>query len=190
MFLRNAWYVAAWSGEVADAPLARTLLGEPVVLFRVEDGAPVALQDRCCHRQLPLSMGKVVGSEIQCGYHGLRFDAEGRCNHVPGQSAVPPGAGGRGPRAAASRAEGASPRARVPPVDYRDKLPPSPWDTFAPPRRYIFTPPLTPAGTPSLCGANRPPGLLLCLCCRAAPIVRAYSGAVGRVPDFGLSRTV
>ena len=46
-------------------------------------------------------------------------------------------------RAAASRAEGASPRARVPPVDYRDKLQPSPWDTFAPPRRYIFTPPLT-----------------------------------------------
>ena len=48
-------------------------------------------------------------------------------------------------RAAASRAEGASPRARVPPVDYRDKLQPSPWDTFAPPRRYIFTPPLTAA---------------------------------------------
>ena len=92
MFLRNAWYVAAWSGELTDAPLARTLLGEPVVLFRIGDGAPVALEDRCCHRQLPLSMGRVVVGGIECGYHGLRFDAEGRCTGVPGQSAVPPGA--------------------------------------------------------------------------------------------------
>ena len=51
-------------------------------------------------------------------------------------------------RAAASRAEGASPRARVPPMDYADKLPPSPWYIFAPPPRYIFPPPLThPAPT-------------------------------------------
>ena len=92
MFLRNAWYVAAWSGEVTDAPLARTLLGEPVALFRIADGAPVALEDRCRHRQLPLSMGRVVEDGIECGYHGLRFDAEGRCIGVPGQSAVPPGA--------------------------------------------------------------------------------------------------
>ncbi len=92
MFLRNAWYVAAWSGEVTDAPLARTLLGEPVALFRIEDGSPVALEDRCCHRGLPLSMGRVEGSGIRCGYHGLCFDAGGRCTSVPGQSAVPPGA--------------------------------------------------------------------------------------------------
>ena len=92
MFLRNAWYVAAWGSEVTDVPLARTLLDEPVVLFRIDDGTPVALEDRCCHRQLPLSMGKVVGDGIRCGYHGLQFDAGGRCRHVPGQSAVPPGA--------------------------------------------------------------------------------------------------
>ena len=92
MFLRNAWYVAAWGGEVTDAPLARTLLDEPVVLFRIDDGTPVALEDRCCHRHLPLSMGKVVGDGIRCGYHGLHFDAGGRCRHVPGQSVVPPGA--------------------------------------------------------------------------------------------------
>lgn len=92
MFLRNAWYVAAWDTEIGSEPLARTLLGEPVVLFRTADGAPVALEDRCCHRQLPLSKGKVIGEEIQCGYHGLRFDRQGRCTQVPGQASIPPNA--------------------------------------------------------------------------------------------------
>ena len=50
---------------MTDAPLARTLLGEPVVLFRTGDGTPAALEDRCCHRQLPLSMGEVVGDGIR-----------------------------------------------------------------------------------------------------------------------------
>ena len=98
MFIRNAWYVAAWSDEIGDEPLARTFLGEPVVLFRTIDGTPVALEDRCCHRHLPLSLGKVVGDEIECGYHGLRFDAAGVCAQVPGQTQVPPGAAVRGYR--------------------------------------------------------------------------------------------
>ena len=54
MFLYNAWYVAAWSTEVGEKPLARTLLEEPVVLYRGADGRAVALEDRCCHRALPL----------------------------------------------------------------------------------------------------------------------------------------
>jgi vanillate O-demethylase monooxygenase subunit len=91
-FLRNAWYIAAWADEIADGPLGRVLLGQPVVLFRQADGAPVALEDRCCHRSLPLSMGRVIGDRIQCGYHGLEFDRTGACVKVPGQSAIPPGA--------------------------------------------------------------------------------------------------
>ncbi len=91
MFMQNAWYVAAWSTEIGDTPLARTFLGEPVVLFRTTDGTAVALEDRCCHRHLPLSLGKVIGDEIECGYHGLRFDAAGACSLVPGQTQVPPG---------------------------------------------------------------------------------------------------
>jgi len=50
MFLRNAWYVAAWDYELGHEPLARTLLNEPVVLFRAQDGSPIVLEDRCCHR--------------------------------------------------------------------------------------------------------------------------------------------
>lgn len=91
MLVKNAWYVAAWETEIGDAPFARTILNEPVVMFRTPDGI-VALEDRCCHRALPLSMGQVVDGQIQCGYHGLEFDAAGACVKVPGQSRIPPGA--------------------------------------------------------------------------------------------------
>lgn len=90
MFLRNCWYVGAWDAEIERAPFARTLLGEGVVLFRKENGAVVALEDRCCHRNMPLSMGRLRGDDIQCGYHGLVYDAEGTCVEVPGQVAIPP----------------------------------------------------------------------------------------------------
>ena len=92
MFLRNAWYVAAWAHEIGETPLARTFMNEPVVLYRTSDGAAVALEDRCCHRHLPLSKGTLVGDEIQCGYHGLRFDRDGQCVAIPGQTHIPPGA--------------------------------------------------------------------------------------------------
>jgi phenylpropionate dioxygenase-like ring-hydroxylating dioxygenase large terminal subunit len=90
VFLRNSWYVAAWSREVSRTLFPRTLLGEPVVLYRKEDGTPVALEDRCCHRHLPLSMGRIEGDDLRCGYHGLRFDASGRCVEIPGQARIPP----------------------------------------------------------------------------------------------------
>jgi phenylpropionate dioxygenase-like ring-hydroxylating dioxygenase large terminal subunit len=92
MFLQNAWYVAAWDREVGRTPVARTILNQPVVLYRKGDGTPVALEDRCCHRHLPLSKGVVVADDLRCGYHGLRYDATGACVEIPGQSQIPPGA--------------------------------------------------------------------------------------------------
>jgi vanillate O-demethylase monooxygenase subunit len=90
MFLRNAWYVAAWSDEVAaDRPFGRTLLDEPVVLFREASGAAVALEDRCCHRHYPLSRGRIVEGALECGYHGLTFDGTGKCIRIPAQAAIP-----------------------------------------------------------------------------------------------------
>ena len=50
MFLRNYWYVAAWDHEIGREPFARSILGEPVVLYRTGDGKAVAFEDRCCHR--------------------------------------------------------------------------------------------------------------------------------------------
>jgi phenylpropionate dioxygenase-like ring-hydroxylating dioxygenase large terminal subunit len=92
MFLKNYWYVAAYDHEVERRPLGRIILGQPVVFFRLEDGTPVALEDRCAHRHLPLSMGKCVGDLLQCHYHGLRYDRTGACVRVPGQDMIPPSA--------------------------------------------------------------------------------------------------
>jgi len=87
---RNQWYVAAFSRDVQlGTPLRRVLLDTPVLLYRTEAGNPVALYDRCPHRGAPLSIGKQVGDEIQCGYHGIRFGRDGRCTHVPSQPGTP-----------------------------------------------------------------------------------------------------
>ncbi len=92
MFLKNCWYVAAWDHEISDGLLARTILDRPVVLFRSPDGTPHSLEDRCCHRGLPLSMGRLGEATLRCGYHGLEFAFDGACVRVPGQDAVPPDA--------------------------------------------------------------------------------------------------
>jgi vanillate O-demethylase monooxygenase subunit len=90
MFLRNAWYVAAARDELSDKPLARTLLDEPVALYRDVRGVAVALEDRCCHRGAPLSLGWATEKGLMCGYHGLVFDATGACVDIPGHTAKIP----------------------------------------------------------------------------------------------------
>jgi phenylpropionate dioxygenase-like ring-hydroxylating dioxygenase large terminal subunit len=91
MFVRNSWYVAAWRDEVVpEALLARTLLNEPVVFFRTSDGRVAALEDRCRHRFAPLSKGRIEGDRVRCMYHGLVFDASGRCVEIPGQDHIGP----------------------------------------------------------------------------------------------------
>lgn len=88
-FLRNAWYAAGWKHEIDDKPLSRTILDEPVVIFKGVDGEPVALIDRCSHRFAPLSLGKVDGDTIQCPYHGLTFGRDGSCVRNPhGKGAI------------------------------------------------------------------------------------------------------
>jgi phenylpropionate dioxygenase-like ring-hydroxylating dioxygenase large terminal subunit len=83
--LRNAWYAAAWAEEVAPGKvLGRKILGEPVALFRSDDGRPAAVEDRCPHRFAALSAGRVVGGDkLQCIYHGLELDASGACTRNP-----------------------------------------------------------------------------------------------------------
>ncbi|HEX4112267.1 MAG TPA: aromatic ring-hydroxylating dioxygenase subunit alpha [Stellaceae bacterium] len=89
MFIRNAWYVAAWGDELAQAPLARRICDEAIVLFRDKSGTAAAIADRCCHRGTPLSLGEVTEQGLQCGYHGMVFDGAGRCVHIPGQDKIP-----------------------------------------------------------------------------------------------------
>ena len=89
MLLRNFWYVAAWSAELGRTPIGRIMLGDSVVLYRAEDGTAVALENRCPHRNLPLSNGRLTGGSLECGYHGMVFDRTGACTHIPGQTDVP-----------------------------------------------------------------------------------------------------
>ena len=92
MFLKNAWYVAAWDHEVGRDLMGTTILGEEVVLFRKTDGTVAALENACPHRKLPLSMGRLKGDDVECGYHGLTFDCAGSCIKAPGATRIPPAA--------------------------------------------------------------------------------------------------
>ncbi len=90
IFLMNCWYVAAWDHELIDGvKLARTILEKPVVIFRGESGRYIALEDRCCHRGAPLSMGRIEGDCIRCMYHGMKYDENGICVEIPGQDRIP-----------------------------------------------------------------------------------------------------
>jgi phenylpropionate dioxygenase-like ring-hydroxylating dioxygenase large terminal subunit len=81
--LRAHWFAACPSRALRRRPLARTVLGVPIVLFRTGDGVRPLL-DRCPHRNRALSDGALCGDSLRCAYHGWRFDGEGRCVEVPG----------------------------------------------------------------------------------------------------------
>lgn len=86
---RDQWYVAAYGDEIGDELFARTICGEPLVLYRTSTGTVAALADRCVHRRFPLSRSQRVGDDIVCGYHGFTYDCTGSCVAVPGQTRIP-----------------------------------------------------------------------------------------------------
>jgi phenylpropionate dioxygenase-like ring-hydroxylating dioxygenase large terminal subunit len=87
--LRRHWFPLCRSAELRRRPLARMLLGEPIVLFRGAGGRAAALADRCPHRNAPLSAGWVRGEALVCPYHGWSFDGAGACRAVPGLCGEP-----------------------------------------------------------------------------------------------------
>ena len=88
MWLKNVWYVAGFSSELTTDLLARKLLDQALVFFRDASGKAVAVQDRCAHRLVPLSLGRRTDEgTIECGYHGMQFDGAGSCVFAPGQAA-------------------------------------------------------------------------------------------------------
>ncbi|MFC3901347.1 vanillate O-demethylase monooxygenase subunit [Acinetobacter marinus] len=90
MFVKNCWYVAAWTDEVgAEDLFSRTILNTPVLFWRDSEHIVRAMIDRCCHRLAPLSLGKKVNDCIQCNYHGLIFDKNGQCISAPAQTRLP-----------------------------------------------------------------------------------------------------
>lgn len=93
LFLKNTWYVAAWSHEITpDNVIARTIINLPLIFWRDQEGKIAAIDDRCCHRAAPLSAGRREGDNIRCMYHGLLFDTSGRCIDIPSQKFIPPAA--------------------------------------------------------------------------------------------------
>ena len=82
-FPLNAWYAAAWDVDLQHALFPRTICGKHVVMYRQSDGRVCALEDACWHRLVPLSKGRLEGDTVVCGYHGLKFNAQGRCTYMP-----------------------------------------------------------------------------------------------------------
>jgi len=89
MFLKNAWYVAAWGSEVNHDLQQVLVLGEKICVYRTSKGELVALEDACPHRKLPLSMGRIKNDDVECGYHGLTFNGQGQCQWAPGDGNIP-----------------------------------------------------------------------------------------------------
>jgi phenylpropionate dioxygenase-like ring-hydroxylating dioxygenase large terminal subunit len=93
--IRNMWYVAGWSEEFAAGKLlGQTIVGLPVVLWRIESGSDagqvVALEGRCCHKRMPLASGKLLADgTLECAYHGLCFNSTGQCVKIPSQPGSP-----------------------------------------------------------------------------------------------------
>jgi vanillate O-demethylase monooxygenase subunit len=86
---RNAWYPLTWSRNVTRNLASHRVLGSDLVVYRTESGEAIALDDVCPHRLAPLSMGKLKGDAVECGYHGMTFGTDGRCVRIPGQKAIP-----------------------------------------------------------------------------------------------------
>lgn len=92
-YILDSWYVAGLSSDFEQSLKSVKLLEEPIVFFRTESGEPVALEDACPHRKLPLSCGRLNDGVVECGYHGLTFDKTGRCVYSPTQPESIPNVG-------------------------------------------------------------------------------------------------
>ncbi len=83
--LRNKWYLICPSKDLKNEIMTQKILGEDIILYRTKDGEAVALEDRCCHRNVKLSLGYLNDKNVVCGYHGWEYNCEGACVLIPSQ---------------------------------------------------------------------------------------------------------
>jgi phenylpropionate dioxygenase-like ring-hydroxylating dioxygenase large terminal subunit len=102
----DGWYILCRSHELREKPIRRSLYGTPIALWRQADGTPAAVVDRCPHRSVPLSGGRVVGGRLECPYHGWQFDADGHCKRIPAFLGEPDAPGRRAARHAVVEQQG------------------------------------------------------------------------------------
>ena len=81
--MKNQWYIACQSKQLNSKPIARTIVGEHLALFRNKAGKPGALTDRCIHRNIALSRGRITEQGLQCNYHGWTYNIKGQCIYIP-----------------------------------------------------------------------------------------------------------
>lgn len=81
--LKDYWTVACLSRDLRARPIARTIFGTRIALYRDREGRAHAVLDRCLHRAGALSDGVVVDGKLACAYHGWTYDASGAVVHVP-----------------------------------------------------------------------------------------------------------
>jgi len=80
----DGWWPVAKSDDITTLPVEVSIEGRDWALYRATEGAPVAaVEARCPHRLAKLSHGKVVDGDIQCPYHGWRFNSSGACTLIP-----------------------------------------------------------------------------------------------------------
>jgi phenylpropionate dioxygenase-like ring-hydroxylating dioxygenase large terminal subunit len=82
--IKNQWYLACLQDELKrQNPLKKKIVGEELVVFKTESGKIGVMEDRCCHRNVNLSLGHVQGETIKCGYHGWEYNTQGACTCIP-----------------------------------------------------------------------------------------------------------
>ncbi len=81
--LENYWHIACLLKDIRKKPKAITLFSKHIVVFLDDTGTPCAIEDRCAHRNMPLHCGKVIHGELQCPYHGWRYNSQGEVTHIP-----------------------------------------------------------------------------------------------------------
>ena len=82
--LRNYWYPVLQSADLPEGqPISFKTLNEDLVAWRDQQGRPRVVRDKCPHRGAKMSTGRVLEGDLQCAWHGLRFDGEGRCTLIP-----------------------------------------------------------------------------------------------------------
>ena len=90
-FVTNAWYVAGMAPEFDTNKLHGMVIAKkPIVIWRTDEGKVVAFDDRCVHKRMPLSCGKILANgTLECAYHGFTYDGNGKCVAIPSQMDVP-----------------------------------------------------------------------------------------------------
>jgi phenylpropionate dioxygenase-like ring-hydroxylating dioxygenase large terminal subunit len=91
--IKNYWYLVCPASEVKDKIVSKTLQNQKIIIYRDNKGTLAALENRCCHRNVQLSLGYLREGNVVCAYHGWEYNTQGKCVLIPSQlpeNKIPP----------------------------------------------------------------------------------------------------